>query len=79
MSMPRALQIRDVPDDVHSALRARAAAAGMSLSDYALSALTEVASRPTVAEVLRTAGERSGGASREAIVDVVRRLRRGRS
>ena len=29
------LQIRNVPDDLHRRLKARAAMAGMSLSDYA--------------------------------------------
>jgi plasmid stability protein len=77
--MPKSLQIRDVPDDVHATLRARAAVAGMSLSEYALRALTEVAARPTVAEVLRTAGERSGGVPREVIVETVRQLREKRS
>ena len=32
--MPKAIQFRDVPDDVHAILRARAAAAGMSMSEY---------------------------------------------
>jgi antitoxin FitA len=66
------LQIRDVPDDVHRALRTRAAAAGMSLSAYALAALTEVASRPAAADVLRLAATRSGGASGKDVVAVVR-------
>jgi plasmid stability protein len=32
--MSKMIQIRDVPDDVHRTLKARAAGAGMSLSDY---------------------------------------------
>ncbi len=73
------LQIRDVPDDVHAVLRTRAAAAGLSLSEYALRALSEVAARPPVAEVLRAAGDRSGGASREAILDVLHEIRGDRA
>lgn len=70
--MARTLQVRDVPDDVHTTLRARAAAAGMSLSEYVLQQLVEVASRPEVSDVLRRAGERSGGAAPGDIVAAVR-------
>jgi hypothetical protein len=41
------IQIRHVPEDVHARLKARAAAAGMSLSDYLLRELTFLASRLT--------------------------------
>jgi plasmid stability protein len=71
----KTLQIRDVPDEVHAELRTRAAAAGVSLSEYALRELTEVASRPAVADVLRHASERSGGTTVSEIVSAVRRLR----
>jgi plasmid stability protein len=46
------IQIRHVPEDVHARLKARAAAAGMSLSDYLLREITTLASRPTWREVL---------------------------
>ena len=68
----KAIQIRDVPDDVHRVLRTRAAAAGLSLSDYALQELKRVAEHPPVAEVLARARARSGGASAEAVVSAVR-------
>lgn len=68
----KTLQIRNVPDDVHRTLRARAAAAGMSLSDYALEELERVAQRPPVADLLARARARSGGASAEAILAAVR-------
>lgn len=68
----KSLQIRNVPDDVHRELRARAAAAGMSLSDYALRELERVAERPAVAELLARAGTRSGSVDLEAVVDAVR-------
>ncbi|MGH8970598.1 MAG: FitA-like ribbon-helix-helix domain-containing protein [Actinomycetes bacterium] len=47
----KALQIRNVPDDVHRTLKARAAMAGMSLSDYALAELRRLAEEPTQEEV----------------------------
>ena len=46
------LQIRNVPDDVHRKLKARAALAGMSLSEYALRELQRVAQTPTRADLV---------------------------
>ena len=61
-----------MPDEVHQTLRARAAAAGLSLSAYLLAELTRVAERPPVADVLARAGARHGGASTAEIVAAVR-------
>jgi len=53
------LQVRNVPDEVHAELRRRAAAAGMSLSDYVLQELVRVADRLPMAEVFaRSAAQR---------------------
>jgi len=68
----KTIQIRNVPDDIHRILRTRAAAAGLSLSDYALQELERVAGYPPVAEVLARARSRAGGASSDAIVTAVR-------
>lgn len=46
------LQIRNVPDDVHRELKARAAREGRSLSEYALAELRRSLERPTRIEVL---------------------------
>jgi antitoxin FitA len=46
------IQIRNVPDDLHRALKARAARNGMTLSDYLLSELRTLSSRPTIREWL---------------------------
>jgi antitoxin FitA len=48
--MPKMIQLRNVPDVLHRSLKARAAMAGMSLSDYLLSEIQEIAERPTLAE-----------------------------
>jgi plasmid stability protein len=45
------IQLRHVPDDLHRKLKARAALAGMSLSDYLLREIRDVAERPTVSEL----------------------------
>ncbi len=48
--MPKMIQLRHVPDSLHRSLKARAAMAGMSLSDYLLAEIKEIAERPTLAE-----------------------------
>jgi plasmid stability protein len=60
VSMPKAVQIRDVPDDAIAVLRARAAAAGMSMSEYLRSELIRMASRPTQAELFERVERRRG-------------------
>lgn len=45
------VQIRDVPDDVHRMLKARAAMSGVSLSEYLRGVLTRAVARPTPAEL----------------------------
>jgi plasmid stability protein len=45
------IQIRNVPETLHRQLKSRAALAGMSLSDYLLNEIRQVAERPTLAEL----------------------------
>jgi plasmid stability protein len=49
--MSKMIQLRNVPDALHRGLKARAAMAGMSLSDYLLAEIKEIAERPTLAEL----------------------------
>jgi plasmid stability protein len=49
--MSKMIQLRNVPDSLHRSLKARAAMAGMSLSDYLLIEIKEIAERPTLAEL----------------------------
>ena len=49
--MSKMIQLRNVPDGLHRTLKSRAALAGMSLSDYLLTEITEIAERPTLAEL----------------------------
>ena len=51
--MSKMIQIRNVPDDVHRTIKARAAAAGMSLSDYLKRDLERQASLPAMEEFTR--------------------------
>lgn len=58
--MPNVL-IRDLPDDVHSALQQRAAQSGQSLQQYLASELARLASRPSLEELFARVGRRRGG------------------
>jgi plasmid stability protein len=49
--MSKMIQLRNVPDALHRGLKARAAMAGMSLSDYLLAEIKEIAERPTLGEL----------------------------
>ena len=49
--MKKHIQIRNVPENLHRTLKARAAGAGMSLSDYLLQEVQTIAERPTVEEL----------------------------
>jgi antitoxin FitA len=51
-NMSKMVQIRNVPDTLHRKLKARAAHAGQTLSDYLLAELERLAARPTREEML---------------------------
>lgn len=50
--MASAIQVRNIPPDVHRTLKARAAQAGVSLSDFILVELTAIARRPSLEELV---------------------------
>ena len=50
--MATMIQIRNVPDRLHRRLKARAALAGMSLSEYLLRQIRTIAEQPTQEEML---------------------------
>jgi plasmid stability protein len=49
--MSKMIQLRNVPDDLHRKLKARAALEGLSLSDYLIGEARRLAERPTVTEL----------------------------
>jgi plasmid stability protein len=51
--MGKMVQIRNVPEGIHRTLKARAALAGLSLSDFLLRELRQVAERPSPEELRR--------------------------
>jgi antitoxin FitA len=58
--MPNLL-VRDIPDDVHAALRRRAERRGQSLQQFLAGELRRLAERPGVDEVLERVERRRGG------------------
>ncbi|MBI4728173.1 MAG: hypothetical protein HY775_01515 [Acidobacteria bacterium] len=70
--MSRMVQVRNVPDDLHRTLKARAALAGMSLSDFLLAEMRRVAERPTREETLERIRRRGRARVRTPAADVIR-------
>lgn len=73
--MSKMIQLRNVPDALHRTLKARAAMAGMSLSDYLLAEIKEIAERPTLAELRERLHQREPVAAQ---LDTARMLREER-
>lgn len=71
-NMPKMIQLRHVPDDLHRRLKARAALAGLSLSDYLLEEARRAAERPTVAELRARLAKRTPVATRVSPAKAIR-------
>jgi len=76
--MSKMIEVRNVPDDLHRKLEARAAMEGMSLSDYLLAELRRTAERPTPAKFRERLASRSPVVVRESPADAVRAERETR-
>ena len=71
------LQVRDMPVDVLAKLRERAAAQGMSLSQYVRDLLSQDAAQPTISEVVDQIAARAPvNVSDEEILDAIHEDRR---
>jgi plasmid stability protein len=73
--MPKMIQIRNVPDEVHKALKIRAAKEGMSLSDFLRREVTRVAGTLSVREAIERARSRGPVELDEDPVVTIRKLR----
>ena len=69
------IQIRNVPPDVHRKLKARAAKAGMSLSEYLLAEVTKLAALPTIEEMVERLRKLPPVHSEESSAEIIRRHR----
>ena len=73
--MSKMIQVRNVPDTLHRKLKARAAVAGQSLSDYLLAELGRVAARPTRGEMLARLHARSRVSLKTPAAAIIRQER----
>lgn len=69
------VQIRDLPDDVHRTLKARAAHTGVSLSEYLRQELERVAAAPTPDELLGRLRSRKPVSPAERSAQALHKLR----
>ncbi len=75
--MPKNIQIRNVPDDVHEVYKRRAAAAGQSLQEYLLSDLSDRSRRLTIDEAMARIASHVKGSriTSDEVVETIRRYR----
>ncbi|HEU4598415.1 MAG TPA: toxin-antitoxin system HicB family antitoxin [Solirubrobacterales bacterium] len=75
-NMSKMIQIRNVPDDLHKELKMRAAAAGMSMSDYIKRELSGGARKSTISEIAaRTRRRPASGVNPQRTVEIIREMR----
>ncbi|TAH39249.1 MAG: hypothetical protein EYC70_00240 [Planctomycetota bacterium] len=76
--MSKMIQLRNVPDELHRKLKARAALAGMSLSDFLIAEARRIAERPTLEEMRQRLATRTRVRTRESSAEAVRAERDAR-
>ena len=69
------IQLRNVPDQLHRTLKVRAAAAGMSLSDYLIAEIRQLAARPTMDELRERLQRREPVTGRFSAAEIIREAR----
>lgn len=76
--MSKMIQIRNVPDELHREVKARAARAGMSLSDYLLLEVERLVEAPPIEEVVARLAARDRPRLSESPAEAVRAERDAR-
>lgn len=76
--MSTMVQIRNVPDELHRKVKARAALAGMSISEYLLREIERSLERPTRQELLARLRSRQKVEPKESVAAAVAAEREGR-
>ncbi|GAB09141.1 hypothetical protein GOARA_029_00050 [Gordonia araii NBRC 100433] len=66
------LQVREVPEEVHRTLKARAASSGRSLSEYVLLVLKREVAQPTLDEVFERARRFGSVDAGDLIAEILR-------
>jgi plasmid stability protein len=77
-SMSKMIQVRDVPEQVHRTLKARAAQEGMSLSDFIKRELERTVERPSMREWLALTQQAKPIPAKRTAAQIVRELRDAR-
>jgi len=72
--MSKMIQVRNVPERVHSTLKARAAREGMSLSDFIKRELERTAERPTMQEWLKRTQSAKPIRAKRSAAQIIREL-----
>jgi antitoxin FitA len=73
--MSKMIQVRDVPEQVHRILKARAAREGMSLSDFIKLELESSAERPTMREWLERTRQAKPIPTKRSAAQIIRAMR----
>ena len=73
--MAKTIQVRNVPDQVHRTLKARAAREGMTLSDFIKRELERAAERPSMREWLDRVHQAKPISTTRTAAQVIRELR----
>lgn len=81
LHMSKMIQVRNVPDEMHRALKVKAAEEGMSLSDFIKRELSYVAGKRSMNELSERrrrrieSGRRRSNLTTEEIVETIREMR----
>jgi plasmid stability protein len=73
--LSKMIQVRDVPEPLHSTLKARAAREGLSLSGFIKKELERTAERPTMREWLESVRRAKPIPTERSAAQIVRELR----
>ncbi|TMH41287.1 MAG: hypothetical protein E6H54_17045 [Betaproteobacteria bacterium] len=73
--MSKMIQLRNVPDELHRQLKARAALSGLALSDYLIREVKKIAQHPTPDEMLERLRRREPYRGRSSPTKVLREER----
>jgi plasmid stability protein len=76
--MNKHIQIREIPDETHRKLKARAALEGMSMSDYLKRLIEQDLKRPDWASMVRRMEAMAPAELPVSTVDIIREEREGR-
>jgi plasmid stability protein len=68
----KTIQVRNVPDELHRAIKVRAAQEGLSITDYVRRELERLVSRPSMKEVLARIKEQEPVLGGPSSADLIR-------